>query len=151
MVGTVAAFLTRLWVVFVTSCLLHSKREKVYQEVYEAVRAKRTVCLNQIRYYLGMVIVLITLSKCLLKDLTSVVICIAQIFAFAGRFTPAISSYWMWSFIFAVVSDLMIVDGVFIAMVTMLTMTVGAAPDACGKCRNCCLNMVPETIKDASK
>jgi len=45
----------------------------------------------------------------------------------------------------------MIVDGVFIAMVTMLTMTVGAAPDACGKCRNCCLNMVPETIKDASK
>ena len=151
MVGTVAAFLTRLWVVFVTSCLLHSKREKVYQEVYEAVRAKRTVCLNQIRYYLGMVIVLITLSKCLSNYLTYVVICIAQIFAFAGRFTPAISSYWMWSFIFAVVSDLMIVDGVFIAMVTMLTMTVGAAPDACGKCRNCCLNMVPETIKDASK
>lgn len=64
MVGTVAAFLTRLWVVFVTGCLMHSKREKVYQEVYEAVAAKRTVCLNQIRYYLGMVIVLITLSKC---------------------------------------------------------------------------------------
>ena len=57
----------------------------------------------------------------------------------------------MWSFLFAVVSELMIVDGVFIAMVTMLTMTVGAAPDACGKCRNCWLNMVPETVKEASK
>ena len=63
-VGTVAAFLTRLWVVFVTGCLMHSKREKVYQEVFEAVAAKRTVCLNQIRYYLGLIIVLITLSKC---------------------------------------------------------------------------------------
>lgn len=86
-----------------------------------------------------------------MNDLTPLVISIAQIFAFAGRFTPAISSYWMWSFLFAVVSDLMIVDGVFIAMVTLLAMTVGAAPDACGKCRNCWLSMVPETVKEASK
>ena len=45
-VGTISALITRLWVVFVTGCLLHAKREKVYQEVYEAVAAKRKVCLN---------------------------------------------------------------------------------------------------------
>ncbi len=45
----------------------------------------------------------------------------------------------------------MVVDGAFIAIATMLTMTVGAAPDAGGKCRNCWLSMVPEAIKDAAK
>jgi hypothetical protein len=79
------------------------------------------------------------------------VICFSQIFAFAGRFVPETGSAWMWSFLFGIVSDLMIVDGAFISIATMLTMTVGAAPDACGKCRNCWLSMVPEAIKDGSK
>jgi hypothetical protein len=130
---------------------MHAKREKVYQEVYEAVAAKRKVCLNTIRYYLGLMIILITLSKRIQALKFRVVICFAQIFAFAGRFVPTLSSYWMWSFLFAVISDLMVVDGVFITVATLLTMTVGAAPDACGKCRNLWLSMVPEAIKDASK
>ncbi len=52
---------------------------------------------------------------------------------------------------FAVLSDFLVVDGVFITCATLLTMTVGAAPDSCGKCRNCFLNMVPEAIKNAAE
>jgi hypothetical protein len=147
--GTIAAFITRIWVIFVTSLLIHSKREKVYAEVYEVVRAKRTVCLNTFRYYLGLVIVLITISKGFYRA-NFVVICYAQVFAFSGRFTPTLGKSWGWATLFAVISDLMVVDGAFIAVATMLTMTVGAAPDACGKCRNCWLGMVPEAIKDAA-
>ena len=61
--GTIAAVLSRVWVVLITAFLIHSKQEKVYQEIYEVTRAKRTVCLNTIRYYFGLFLVLITISK----------------------------------------------------------------------------------------
>ena len=61
------------------------------------------------------------------------------------------SIQWGWCTLFAVIGDLFVVDGVFIIAVTLLTMTVGAAPDACGKFRNCWLNCVPEAIKDAAE
>lgn len=66
-------------------------------------------------------------------------------------FTPDLINQWGWTFLFSVFSDLIVVDGAFIAIVTILTMTVGAAPDACGRCRNCWLHCVPEAIKDASE
>jgi hypothetical protein len=61
--GTIAAVISRVWVVLITAFLIHSKQEKVYQEIYEVTRAKRTVCLNTIRYYFGLFLVLITVSK----------------------------------------------------------------------------------------
>jgi hypothetical protein len=57
----------------------------------------------------------------------------------------------MWCFIFALIGDLVAVDGAFIALTTFLTMTVGSAPDACGRCRNMWLNTVPEAVREASE
>ena len=74
-----------------------------------------------------------------------------EIIAFSKVFTPTLVLAWGWSTLFAVMSDLVVVDGVFIIIATMMTLTVGAAPDACGKCRNCWLKTVPEAIKDAAE
>jgi len=80
-----------------------------------------------------------------------IVICFAQVFTFASNYGSATVLSWGWITLFAVLSDLMVVDGVFIMLVTLLTLTVGSAPDACGKCRNCFLNCVPQAIKDAAE
>lgn len=137
--GTIVAVISRVWVVLITAFLIHSKQEKVYQEIYEVTRAKRTVCLNTIRYYFGLFLVLIT-----------VIIVFAQVFAFAARFAPDLVMAWAWTTLFAFLTDLVVADGLFIIAATLVTMTVGAAPDACGKFRNCILGMVPEAIKNAA-
>ena len=71
-------------------------------------------------------------------------------FTFSAHFQSTLVTAWGWSTLFAIMSDLVIVDGAFIAMATMVTMSVGSAPDACGRCRNLWLNAVPEAIKDAA-
>ena len=63
MCGTIAAMITRVWVVIITGFLIHSKQEKVYSEIHEVARAKRTVCLNKIRYFFGLFLVLMTISR----------------------------------------------------------------------------------------
>ena len=75
----------------------------------------------------------------------------AQVFAFASRFAPALVMAWAWSTLFALLADLVVADGLFIIAATLVTMTVGAAPDACGKFRNCILSMVPEAIRNAAQ
>ncbi len=72
-------------------------------------------------------------------------------FKLAGTFQPDMGGWWMWTFIFGIISDLVVVDGIFIAIVTLLTMTIGSAPDNCGRCRNCWLNTIPEAVKDSSE
>jgi hypothetical protein len=149
--GSIAAVISRVWVVLITAFLIHSKQEKVYQEIYEVTRAKRTVCLNTIRYYFGLFLVLITISKYnLFSYPINLVIVFAQVFAFAARFAPALVMAWAWTTIFALLADLVVADGLFIIAATLVTMTVGAAPDACGKFRNCILVMVPEAIRNAA-
>ena len=86
-----------------------------------------------------------------MKINTNIVIVYAQVFTYSARFAPNLALAWGWSTLFAVMSDLVVVDGVFITLATLLTMTVGAAPDSCGKCRNCFLNMVPEAIRNAAE
>ena len=139
-VGTVAALISRIFIVAVTGLLMHSKREKVYQEIFDADDAKFKVGLNTCRYVFGLILVAIT-----------ILVCFLQVFSYAAYFTTTMSSQWLISFLCAIVSDLVIVDGGFITIATMLTLTVGAAPDSCGRCRNLWLNLVPEAIKEASE
>ena len=113
-------------------------------------RAKRTVCLNTIRYYFGLFLVLITVGKLIYYPYAAIVIVIAQVFTYAARFAPALVMAWAWSTLFAFLADLVVADGLFIIGATLVTMTVGAAPDSCGKFRNCILGMVPEAIKNAA-
>ena len=42
---------------------MHSKREKIYHEIFDATDAKRTVCLNSVRYFFGLVLVIIAVRK----------------------------------------------------------------------------------------
>lgn len=74
-----------------------------------------------------------------------------QVFEYSKVFGTVVVGQWMWCFIFAVVGDLVAVDGAFIALVTFVTMTIGSAPDACGRCRNLWLNTVPEAVREASE
>lgn len=138
--GTVAALIARIWTVAVTGFLMHSKREKVYQEIFDADDAKFKVGLNTCRYVFGLILVFVTMLVCYL-----------EVFSYAAYFTSTMSSQWLMSFLCSIVSDLVIVDGGFIAIATMLTLTVGAAPDSCGKCRNLWLNLVPEAIREAAE
>ena len=71
-------------------------------------------------------------------------------FEYASRFAPALDLAWAWSTFFALLAHLVVADGLFIIVATLVTMTVGAAPDACGKFRNCILVMVPEAIKNSA-
>jgi hypothetical protein len=58
---------------------------------------------------------------------------------------------WGWAFLYAIISDIMIVEGLVIIFSTSITLIVGSAPDACGKFRNCCLDIIPQAIKDGAK
>ena len=50
---------------------------------------------------------------------------------------------------FAIVADFIVVDGLFMAVVTIITVKVGSAPDACGLKRDMWLKLVPPAIKDS--
>ncbi len=131
---------------------MHSKKEKIFAEETDAREAKRAVCCNTFRYYFGLILVLITVSK--LKNVyhnVFTVVSYIQIFNLSSNFAAPTVNYWAWSFMFSILADFAVVDGAFIALATMHTMGVGAAPDACGRCRNTLLLLVPQAIKDASE
>lgn len=61
---------------------------------------------------------------------------IILVFVISSTMKKAYLTYWGWSFLFALVSEFAIVEGLVLAVQTITTLIVGAAPDACGKCRN---------------
>ena len=62
-VGTIAGLIARIFVVFATGLLMHSKREKVYQEIFDPSDAKSKVCVNTFKYGFGLAFVGIMISK----------------------------------------------------------------------------------------
>ena len=131
---------------------MHSRREKVFQEIYDAQEAKSKVCMNTCRYYFGLVLVGITASKSISKfHIFILVVSIIHVFSFSAKLKPDLSRAWGWSTLFAVIGDFLVIDGIFILFATFLTMTVGSAPDSCGRCRNCWLGLVPVAIRDAAE
>jgi hypothetical protein len=49
------------------------------------------------------------------------------------------------------IADFIIVEGLIIIFATIITLIVGAAPDACGRCRNCWIGTIPQAVKDNVK
>ena len=47
------------------------------------------------------------------------------------------------------VSDFVIIEGFYMAVVTLITVNVGVAPDACGANRAFWLKLIPPAIKDS--
>ena len=58
---------------------------------------------------------------------------------------------WAWAFLFAIISEIAFVEGGALLVQTVMAMVVGSAPDSCGKCRNCCLSLLLQSIKDTVK
>ena len=56
---------------------------------------------------------------------------------------------WGWAFMFAIVSDFVLIDAIFMGIVTIITVKVGGTPDACGRKRAFWLKLIPPAIKDS--
>jgi hypothetical protein len=56
---------------------------------------------------------------------------------------------WAWAFLFSIIADFIVVDGIFMGVVTIITINVGSAPDACGYKRDFCLKLIPPAVKDS--
>lgn len=67
----------------------------------------------------------------------------------SGSYTTTVVQYWSWSFLFAIISDFIIIDGFFMSVITVIAIKVGAAPDSCGRRRSFWLNLIPPAIKDS--
>ena len=50
--------------------------------------------------------------------------------------------YWGWAFLFSLIGELVFVEGLVLAVQTVITLIVGAAHDSCGKCRNLWLETI---------
>ena len=69
--GVVAAFVARLWVVPVTGFFMHAKPEKIYDKVLDPRAAKFKVCVDGLRFYLGVGLVAGTICNHLLLFICS--------------------------------------------------------------------------------
>lgn len=74
---------------------------------------------------------------------------IGEAFALTNQYSADLGIYWAWAFLFAIIADLVAVDGIFMIFVTTIAMKVGVTPDACGKDRAFWLKMIPPAIKDS--
>jgi len=52
---------------------------------------------------------------------------------------------------FAIVGDFFVLEGIQAIVVTIIALLVGSSPDACGRCRNCWLYVLSESVKDGAK
>jgi hypothetical protein len=56
---------------------------------------------------------------------------------------------WGWAFLFAIIADFIVIDALFMSVVTIITIKVGATPDACRRKREMWLKLVPPAIKES--
>ena len=68
-----------------------------------------------------------------------IVVSLIEVFILSSHFIKNLLTAWGWSFLFAIIGDFVFVEGIALIVQTIMTLIVGAAPDACGKCRNCWL------------
>lgn len=58
-----AAIFMRPWILAVTYMLMHQRPSKVYEIIANKVKANREIRNNNLRFYIGLVIVAITIGK----------------------------------------------------------------------------------------
>lgn len=144
-----AALIIRPWILLVTYLVMHPRPNKVYETIANKVKANREIRNNNLRFYIGLVVIGITDGKTYIMLRCRVVFGFAEVFALSNAMNTTLVSYWSWAFLFSIVADFVIVDGLFIAITTLITVNVGVAPDTCGRNRACWLRLIPPAIKDA--
>ncbi len=117
---------------------MHPKPSKIFELIPSKIKANREIRNNNLRFYGGLTIILI-----------AVIFGVSQAFNLSGKYSSALVGDWGWAFLFSIIADFIVVDGLFMSVVTIITMKVGSAPDACGAKRDMWLKFVPPAIKDS--
>jgi hypothetical protein len=84
--------------------------------------------------------------------ITPLVYCFAEAFVITGNLADIsylMQTYWAWAFLFSILSDFILIDGIFMALVTAIVLKLGSTPDACGRNRDFWLKLIPPAIKDS--
>jgi hypothetical protein len=137
-IGTVTAIFCRVWILITTYFLMHPKPTRIFEKIPSKIKANREIRNNNLKFYGGLLIITI-----------SIIFSSAQAFSLSGSYSTGLVQDWGWAFLFSIIADFIVVDGLFMAVVTIITVKVGASPDACGRKRDLWLKMVPPAIKDS--
>eukprot|EP00347_Sterkiella_histriomuscorum_P003593 403363692 len=138
--GLAAALISKFWIIIVANLMRHTKRSKVYEQQFDSIHARRLVKFNMIRYWLGVGLAAFT-----------ILLSIIFVFVISSQMIKARLEYWGWAFLFSLIGEFALVEGLVLAVQTVITLIVGAAPDSCGKCRNLWLETILQSIKDTVK
>jgi len=137
-IGAITAIFCRAWILGTTYFLMHPKPSKVMELIPSKIKANREIRNNNFKYYGGVVIITI-----------SIIFSAAEAFSLSGTYSTGLVQDWAWAFLFSIIADFIFVDAVFMTVVTIITIKVGSAPDACGLKRDFWLRLVPPAIKDS--
>jgi len=62
-IGAITAFAMRFWVLIVTYLMMHPKENKVHEMITNKIKANRAIRTNNAKFYLGLLIIAITISN----------------------------------------------------------------------------------------
>jgi len=127
----------------------HTRKERIYSESYDSSFVRKMVKFNTIKYWVGVGLAILTIRK--IRYLEDIVVSFIFAFMLSNENTYLTLTNWAWAFLFSLVCEVAFVEGGALVVQTVMTMVVGSAPDSCGKCRNCCLSLLLQSIKDTVK
>ena len=131
MCGFMATLFMRPFILLLTYFLMHYKEDKVLEMIENRIKANRQIRANKLRFNFGVGLLTIIISK-LTYIILYIVACASANFRLSANYSAALVENWKWAFIFSMVSDFVIIEGFYMAVVTLITVNVGVAPDACG-------------------
>ena len=94
---------------------MHPKPSKVMELIPSKIKANREIRNNNFKYYGGLVIIAI-----------SIIFSAAEAFSLSGTYTTGVVQDWGWAFLFSIIADFILVDAIFMSVVTIITIKVGA-------------------------
>ena len=63
-IGAITSVFVRFWILLVTALMMHPKENKVHEQLNNKIKANREIRNNNAMYYAGLVILVISISKC---------------------------------------------------------------------------------------
>ena len=150
-IGAITALAMRFWVLIVTYLMMHPKENKVHDMIHNKIKANRAIRTNNAKFYVGVLIIGISISKLNNTQIKFlfVVFGAAEGFSLSQKYTITMVDHWGWAFLFSIIMDFILIDALFMTVVTIITVRVGSTPDACGINRAFWLSLIPPAIKDS--
>jgi hypothetical protein len=148
-IGAITALAMRFWVLIVTYLMMHPKENKVHDMIHNKIKANRAIRTNNAKFYVGVLVIAISISKNKHMNDYFLVFGAAEGFSLSQKYTITMVENWGWAFLFSIIMDFILIDALFMTVVTIITVRVGATPDACGMKRAFWLSLIPPAIKDS--